>query len=706
MKTRFFSTKLLTALTIPCLVLLLALVSVFAAEPAAATADFTAADNGAAALALLNAAKTGTQESAWDPSSKTLVLRGVDFTTTATTAVKLPAGATIVLADGTKNMLTGGDSTETASGKHKNYVFVYGIYAVGELTIRGESNGTGTLCVTSGAYVNSGDAWTHSVAIYANGSIHIRGGSVTAAGGKASSADCSFSYGVQTTKGNSLSVSGGDLTAIGGETLDTGDEEVRKSFSRGIDVYKGNVTVSGAGKLTGKCVSSMDGEGLAYGVYISVGDLSVSDNAEVSGVATNAIVIFGGNLRQTGGKITGATTGTWEHGLSIERTDDSGGSVEISGGTLDITRGGLYMYNYKPTAAQGVLSVAGGTIKTSSIYGVNVFKVTGGAVESGSISTKSMTLTGGTVVIREKVQKSDYDGRMYTDPVLRCDTLTVSGGVLDAAWDWGEYTPVVFPADDYYDGDPTPLVSARVEASFSGGTTLLDTGCSGNAALIAGNVIVGSGVTETGADGRLQKYGDTPVVFSNVVRTNASASGIAIKTRAYDTTTAAQLDLSGVVLSGASASEVVETADGTVVYTVNAASLVNVSYDVVAAYLKTMRAGDSVELSYTFTGSGNYAGAKFDDGNGGRTDTGRISLQTVSGGFTGYVVSFDLCGELHRCCRIDGHHIEDGVSDYAFRRQAYADGRLFRRRVQRGLRDQSGTERRSNARPGRKTGSR
>ena len=50
MKTRFFSTKLLTALMILCLVLLLAPVSVFAAEPAAATADFTAADNGAAAI--------------------------------------------------------------------------------------------------------------------------------------------------------------------------------------------------------------------------------------------------------------------------------------------------------------------------------------------------------------------------------------------------------------------------------------------------------------------------------------------------------------------------------------------------------------------------------------------------------------------------------------------------------------------------------
>ena len=49
------------------------------------------------ALALLNAAKTGTTDSTWDPDTNTLTLKGVHFVTTAATAMKLPANTTIVL---------------------------------------------------------------------------------------------------------------------------------------------------------------------------------------------------------------------------------------------------------------------------------------------------------------------------------------------------------------------------------------------------------------------------------------------------------------------------------------------------------------------------------------------------------------------------------------------------------------------------------
>ena len=88
--------------------------------PATGTADFT--DDTAAALALLNAAKTpGAADITWDPATKTLTLNGVNFTTTASTALQLPDGATIVLADGTINTITGGDTTD---GSH-----CYGIYA-------------------------------------------------------------------------------------------------------------------------------------------------------------------------------------------------------------------------------------------------------------------------------------------------------------------------------------------------------------------------------------------------------------------------------------------------------------------------------------------------------------------------------------------------------------------------------------------------
>lgn len=87
-----------------CLCLTLLPGTAWAAGTADKTADFTAADNGAAAIELLNQHKTDETQSTWNNDSKTLTLNGIDFVTTATTAVKLPAGTTIVLADGTTNI--------------------------------------------------------------------------------------------------------------------------------------------------------------------------------------------------------------------------------------------------------------------------------------------------------------------------------------------------------------------------------------------------------------------------------------------------------------------------------------------------------------------------------------------------------------------------------------------------------------------------
>ena len=187
------------------------------------TADFTASDGGAEAIALLNTAKTGSADSTWDNDTKALTLKGVYFVTTATTAVKLPDGATVILADGAENRIIGGGAAATQDRNYQNPIYIYGIYAAGALTIQGETNGTGTLFVNSGEHINSGNAWTYSAALYADGDLTVKGGAVTAQGGKTSSAECAFSIGVQLSKGHSLSVSGGTLTTIGGESFDTGD---------------------------------------------------------------------------------------------------------------------------------------------------------------------------------------------------------------------------------------------------------------------------------------------------------------------------------------------------------------------------------------------------------------------------------------------------------------------------------------------------
>ena len=86
-KTKF--TRLWSVLLV--LVMVVGMLPTTALAAGATTADFTSGD-GSAALALLNAAKTeGVANSTWDSTTKTLTLNGVNFETTAATAVRLPA---------------------------------------------------------------------------------------------------------------------------------------------------------------------------------------------------------------------------------------------------------------------------------------------------------------------------------------------------------------------------------------------------------------------------------------------------------------------------------------------------------------------------------------------------------------------------------------------------------------------------------------
>lgn len=129
MKEHTLKTKLLTVLLALCMVLsLVPMVALAAPSAASDTADFTV-QGGTPAIDLLNQYRTGTGISSWDNSSKTLTLRGIDFTTTAQTAVKLPGGSTIVLEG--ENTITGGE-TEVGQSDES-----YGICAEGDLTIRG-----------------------------------------------------------------------------------------------------------------------------------------------------------------------------------------------------------------------------------------------------------------------------------------------------------------------------------------------------------------------------------------------------------------------------------------------------------------------------------------------------------------------------------------------------------------------------------------
>ena len=274
MKARTKFTRLWSILLALAMVVGMLPATVLAAGSATATADFST--DPTTALALLNDAKTGTTTSTWDGDTKTLTLGGVNFTTTAATAVKLPANTTIVLADGTTNTIKGGDSGSEDC---------YGIYGEGSLTI----HGTGTLNVTSGTAGNL------SFGIHAQNSVTINSGAVTATGGAAPN---NQSFGIRALN-NDLTINGGTVTATGVDA---------KYSSNGLWAGNGNVVIRG-GEVEAESGRVM-GVGASSGIY-----------------AKNV------GINNTGTIVT-ATGGTAQHGTSYGINAVSGGTVTFSGGTL------------------------------------------------------------------------------------------------------------------------------------------------------------------------------------------------------------------------------------------------------------------------------------------------------------------------------------------------------------------------------------
>ena len=539
MKTRPIKRKVLTLLLALCVVLSLVPVAVFA-EPAAATdtADFTV-QKGTAAIALLNQYKTDTADSTWDNATKTLTLRGVKFTTTAQTAVKLPVGTTIVLADGTYNFIQSGDVSINVSGQYNNQTFISALDAAGSLTIQGGTAGTGTLSVYAGKVSNASDGWTFSSGISVYGDFTVKGGRVTAYGGYVEGKDSVFSVGVNmdnNIKNKTLLVTGGSLTAIAGEAYEIEEGGTKRAmFSRGVYLYRGNVTVSGDGKLRAESVEKMaDGGVLSNGLYVSSGSLTVANSAEVAVAGAYGAYISGGSLTLSGGRLLAVSTQTESSygnaiDVEVDKNVADSGNITVTGGTLETSNGKIYVSTYGANENQGVFTITDGSIvNRDRIQGSGLkINMSGGSVQTKGIDVGTLTLSGGTLTIREPVRKSDYSGQLYASPALDVSTLAVSGGTLDAAWDWGKYTPMVLPKDEDYN-DVGILVRLPYEfntATFTGGTTILDTGFAGNTALlIEGTLTIGDGMAETGADSSHRQLGTAPVKIA------AAAASTAITT--------------------------------------------------------------------------------------------------------------------------------------------------------------------------------
>lgn len=281
-------------------------------------------------------------------------------------------------------------------------------------------------------------------------------------------------------------------------------------------------------------------------------------NAEVSVSGSYGAYISGGNIQLNGGTLTAQSTqsadayGNLGNAIDVEANGNvaNSGSITVRGGTLETTGGKIYMATFGAAENQGLFTVTGGSIVNSGrLYGPKKFDISGGIVQTQGIDATELTLSGGALTIQELVRTSPYNGELYANSAINVRTLTVNGGTLDAAWVWGENTPIVLPKDESYNdvGLLVRMPYAGDTAAFNGGTTILNTGFAGNTALkLGGQLTLGAGVEETGANmdsagEHKQEYSDTPVVFSNIERTSVTVNDVTAENKEYDGTVAATL---------------------------------------------------------------------------------------------------------------------------------------------------------------------
>ena len=261
-----------------------------------------------------------------------------------------------------------------------------------------------------------------------------------------------------------------------------------------------------------------DGD-LSFGLWISFGNLYVFDSAALTATSFTAIEIDGGDIKLSGGRISAFQTVEYGDAVSIGRNDyynAGNGNIEITGGELACV--GNLRIRAQETDGMGILSITNGKLTAESISESNKLVISNSTVISGWIYANAVELQSGSLMVREPVYKGIYTNDFFAYCVISCNELTVSGGTLEAAWEWGEYTPTVLPVDSYW-GYAQPLIKIRSNgtASFGGGTVILDTGCAGNTTLKAGTLnlsggVRGSGYTnEDGSDFYKQTDDATPV---------------------------------------------------------------------------------------------------------------------------------------------------------------------------------------------------
>ncbi len=283
----------------------------------------------------------------WESSTNTLTLNGINIDVTAqassdTYGIKLPAGSTVVLAEGTQNTVAAADSSRST----------YGIFCEGNLEIKG----AGSLTVSAGQ-----STWRQgeSIGIMAeDGDIAINGGSVNANGGNVTG-NGARTYGILAEGGTrSITISGAD-TVIEAHGGDASGGPV--TSSSGIRVSRGDISINAG---TVKAYGHRATRSLGIGCPEDSGTISITNNADVTAVA--------GEVEDCGESYSYGMAVTGDITIRDSKVTSEGGRVpltqEINDTTL-ATSYGIYMqadeWNDDTNRPESVLEVTNSQVTAS-----------------------------------------------------------------------------------------------------------------------------------------------------------------------------------------------------------------------------------------------------------------------------------------------------------------------------------------------------
>ena len=320
----------------------------------------------------------------------------------------------------------------------------------GSLTINGEENAS--LLVFGGPTTNG-----NSCGIYANGTITIDSGTVTATGESASAA----SYGI--CAGGAVTINDGSVTATSGEA---------GGVSYGIYTANNSTSIT----VNGGTVTAMSGE--AEGD--SCGIFAEHQNNECS------VTINGGTVTATAGDAVGS--GWYSCGIRVE------GPITINGGTVNATGKTSYTKSYG-IFARKVVTIKGGTVTATA---------GGNDARSGSQSIGIFTDLGDVIISGGDVTGIGSTGNLScgittnTKLEIKGATVKAEGGTASTQFSCGLYATETCSIED-------STVTTTGGSAGTGGSYGILVESTGTAAdvTINGNSVVRANMTgEEGVDGK------------------------------------------------------------------------------------------------------------------------------------------------------------------------------------------------------------